>query len=74
MEPLRILYHHRTRALDGQAVHVRALIRGLRSLGHQVQEVAMVLQGDRAAGTERGGALSLVRFLPRCGGEILEHA
>ncbi|MFT4841509.1 MAG: glycosyltransferase involved in cell wall biosynthesis [Planctomycetota bacterium] len=41
-EPRRILYHHRIRADDGQAVHVRELITALRSLGHDVDECALV--------------------------------
>lgn len=42
MSGYRILYHHRIRADDGQAVHVRELIWALRRAGHQVQEVALV--------------------------------
>ncbi|MBL8732590.1 MAG: glycosyltransferase [Planctomycetes bacterium] len=41
-EPRRILYHHRIRADDGQAVHVRELIGALRRLGHTVHECALV--------------------------------
>lgn len=41
-EPRRILYHHRIRADDGQAVHVRELITAFRSLGHDVDECALV--------------------------------
>jgi hypothetical protein len=32
----RILYHHRIRADDGQAVHIRELIAALRRQGHEV--------------------------------------
>jgi glycosyltransferase involved in cell wall biosynthesis len=39
---MRVLYHHRIRADDGQAVHVRELITALRALGHDVREVALV--------------------------------
>lgn len=42
IEPRRILYHHRIRADDGQAVHVRELITALRGLGHDVDECALV--------------------------------
>ena len=38
----RILYHHRIRADDGQAVHVRELIGALRRAGHEVLECALV--------------------------------
>lgn len=40
--PRRILYHHRIRADDGQAVHVRELIAALRGAGHTVHECALV--------------------------------
>src|SRR5665213_449615 len=33
---LKILYHHRTRAMDGQSVHIDEMIHALRELGHQV--------------------------------------
>lgn len=39
---MRILYHHRTQAEDGQAVHIRALIEALRAEGHEVREEALV--------------------------------
>ncbi len=38
---VRILYHHRIRGIDGQAVHVRALVRALVAEGHEVREVAL---------------------------------
>jgi len=41
-EPRKILYHHRIRADDGQAVHVRELITALRAAGHAVDECALV--------------------------------
>lgn len=73
--PLRILYHHRIRADDGQAVHVRELIAALRGRGHQVLECALV---QKAAATRPGdGAASASRFwrrlrLPRAAVEVLE--
>ena len=42
MKSYRILYHHRIRADDGQAVHVRELIGALRAIGHEVCETALV--------------------------------
>jgi glycosyltransferase involved in cell wall biosynthesis len=38
---VRILYHHRIRGIDGQAVHVRALAQALVAEGHEVREVAL---------------------------------
>ncbi len=49
----RILYHHRTQALDGQRVHIRAIQDALRELGHEVIEVAPL------PATERAGAAAV---------------
>jgi glycosyltransferase involved in cell wall biosynthesis len=46
VQPYRILYHHRIRAEDGQAVHVREMIGALRALGHEVLECALVHKAD----------------------------
>ncbi|MCK6446297.1 MAG: glycosyltransferase family 4 protein [Planctomycetes bacterium] len=43
---MRILYHHRTQAEDGQAVHIRALQQAFVAEGHELEEVALV---ERAA-------------------------
>ena len=40
--PYRILYHHRTQALDGQRVHINAIQQALKDLGHDVLEVSPV--------------------------------
>ena len=71
--PLRILYHHRTRADDGQAVHVRELIGALRGLGHEVRECALVQKSARptAAPRQRAGLWRRLR-LPRAATEVLE--
>jgi glycosyltransferase involved in cell wall biosynthesis len=50
---MRILYHHRTQADDGQAVHIRALIDAFRAEGAEVREVALV---EKAAGPSPGAA------------------
>lgn len=44
----KILYHHRTQAEDGQAVHIRSLIRAFEALGHEVWEVGLVRHGREA--------------------------
>ncbi len=44
----RILYHHRTMADDGQAVHIRSLQKAFEAEGHDVLEVGLVRQGDAA--------------------------
>lgn len=77
--PLRILYHHRIRADDGQAVHVRELIGALRAAGHQVRECALVPKTGTAATANapashrRGGFWQRLR-LPRAAVECLEVA
>ena len=82
MRPLRILYHHRIRADDGQAVHVRELIAALRRAGHTVHECALVPKtGVPAHGTANGvaqgtgngsGAFWQRLRLPRTAVEVLE--
>ncbi|MEC8653696.1 MAG: glycosyltransferase, partial [Planctomycetota bacterium] len=77
-EPRRVLYHHRIRADDGQAVHVRELIAALRSRGHSVDECALVPKaaGDTAsldAGSAPVGFWQRLR-LPRAAVEIAEVA
>ena len=52
MSGLRILYHHRIRADDGQAVHVRELIWALRRAGHTVREVALVPKAGDGTGPD----------------------
>lgn len=73
----RILYHHRIRADDGQAVHVTELIGALRAAGHEVRECALVPKADRPAGngTPPGGGSRWTRLrLPRSAIEVLEIA
>jgi glycosyltransferase involved in cell wall biosynthesis len=86
---MRILYHHRTQAEDGQAVHIRALIAAFRGLGHEVREVALVPRSDEApqlvsgtaSGTassgapvaRRSSALAWVARAPRFARELAEY-
>jgi glycosyltransferase involved in cell wall biosynthesis len=74
--PLRILYHHRIRADDGQAVHVRELIGALRDAGHQVDECALVKKAPLGytaapAASKRPSLWQRLR-LPRTAVEVLE--
>ena len=59
---MRILYHHRTSAGDGQGVHIRALQRAFRELGHEVFEVSLVgasaAQSGAPTKSSRWGALA----------------
>ena len=57
-EPCRVLYHHRIRADDGQAVHVRELITALRRGGHTVDECALVPKATDAEPADRDQGLA----------------
>jgi len=74
---MRILYHHRTRATDAQRIHILELIRAFRTLGHHVQEVALVSVETRPQDGELDskapGWKTAVRALP-FGSEILQVA
>ncbi|MCP4899286.1 MAG: glycosyltransferase family 4 protein [bacterium] len=43
---MKILYHHRTMAVDGQEIHIRALLRAFSAEGAEVREVALVQKGS----------------------------
>lgn len=74
--PRRVLYHHRIRSDDGQAVHVRELIGALRARGHLVAECALVPKASEqvvagASGDEPGGFWQRLS-LPRAAVELAE--
>lgn len=50
---MKILYHHRTYASDGQEIHIRAMQRAFAAEGHQLREVALAPKGaGRVAATD----------------------
>lgn len=71
---MRILYHHRTRSRDGQAVHIEELLAALRSLGHEIRVVAPPATEASGFGADAGVVASLKRWLPRQIYELLEFA
>jgi glycosyltransferase involved in cell wall biosynthesis len=79
---VKILYHHRTFALDGQQIHIRAMLRAFREEGHELREVALVPKGDPSseadspplAGGSAGPWLRRLLSLPRPVRELAEHA
>lgn len=72
---MRILYHHRTQAEDGQAVHIRALMRAFEECGHQVDEVSLVRRtGEADAAKESASSWSWVSKVPRFARELMEYA
>ncbi len=72
----RVLYHHRTRAFDGQAVHIREMLRAFEKMGVPYREVALVRQREGMESLALNGALGggvLRRLsLPRAVVECLE--
>ena len=71
---MRILYHHRTQAEDGQAVHIRALIGAFRALGHAVEEFSLVRRASSgpAAGATPG-RFAWIGRVPRFARELMEY-
>ena len=70
---LRILYHHRIRAEDGQAVHVREMIGALRRRGHEVRECALVQKTVARSETGKAKPSFWQKLrLPRAAVEALE--
>src|SRR5262249_43822965 len=74
--PMNILYHHRTKSRDGQAVHIRELQAALRARGHRVEERALARGAQGAVGGEGGAGGAggrLAARAPRWVYEIAEH-
>lgn len=61
---MTILYHHRTRATDAQGIHIAAMIRNFRSLGHQVEVVSIASKGPVKASAGQDDARPGKRRLP----------
>lgn len=70
---MRILYHHRTAADDGQAVHIRELQSAFRRLGHEVREVALVERSSAANAHRPSWLGAAVDRVPGFVREVLEH-
>jgi glycosyltransferase involved in cell wall biosynthesis len=73
---VRILYHHRTQAEDGQAVHIRSLQDAFRSLGHEVEEVSLVSRAEGRPQTDKASTSRwrVVARAPRALRELAEYA
>jgi glycosyltransferase involved in cell wall biosynthesis len=69
---MRILYHHRTQAEDGQAVHIRALIGAFRALGHELDEFSLVRRAPGARASAPG-RFAWIGKVPRCARELMEY-
>lgn len=72
---MRIVYHHRTGAQDGSAVHIESLIAELRGLGIDVELVAPAAAAPTVGATPRASWLATLRKrLPRFVHELAEVA
>lgn len=71
---MKVLYHHRTAADDGQAVHIRELQAAFRRLGHEVREVALVARSKPGQAHRRSMLGTLADMAPRFVRELAEHA
>lgn len=70
---MRILYHHRTTASDGSAVHINGLIDALRSLGAEVRVVAPRVAAQAIGdGTTDSWMRKVRKSLPRLVHEVAE--
>ncbi|MFT7461711.1 MAG: glycosyltransferase involved in cell wall biosynthesis [Pseudohongiellaceae bacterium] len=71
---MNVLYHHRTKSRDGQAVHIRELIAAMGRRGLGVEEWALS-KGDSGDMGSEGGLLGrLAALAPRGAYELAEHA
>ncbi len=71
---MNVLYHHRTKSRDGQAVHIHELIAALRARGHRVEEWSLGGGGGHPMGSEGGALARLLGKAPRILYEVAEHA
>jgi hypothetical protein len=69
---LKILYHHRIRSKDGQAVHLEELIGALRGLGHEVLLVGPNAFARASFGHDPKLIVGLKKFAPNILYELLE--
>jgi glycosyltransferase involved in cell wall biosynthesis len=71
---LKILYHHRIRSQDGQAVHLDELVQALRAQGHCVRIVGPSGFAKAEFGDGPGFLATFKRFVPQALYEMLELA
>lgn len=71
---MKILYSHRIRSRDGQAVHLEAMVAALRAAGHEVLVVGPAGFAQASLGESSRAVDALRRFLPGWIGELAEIA
>jgi glycosyltransferase involved in cell wall biosynthesis len=69
---MKILYHHRIGAKDGQYVHIEEMVAALRAAGHEVRVVGPGGFNEREFGGESGLVSKLKAGLPQSLYELLE--
>jgi len=69
---MKILYHHRIRSKDGQAVHLEELVRAMRKQGHTVRIVGPAAFANAEFGYEPGVLAKAKMLLPAWLYEIAE--
>ena len=67
-----VVYHHRTAAEDGQAVHIRAMLRAFAAVGATVHEVGLVRRESNRTDAAKSG-FGWVERVPRFARELLEY-
>lgn len=70
---MKILYHHRTQAEDGQAVHIRAMQQAFRDAGCEVRELSLVRRQDGGAAPKRAARWNLYSLVPGFVRELAEY-
>lgn len=73
MKKLKILYHHRVAAQDGQSVHILELTKALKAAGHEIIFVGPSLR-PKEFGKSNPFLALLRKALPRFVMEMLEYA
>lgn len=73
-DPVKILYHHRTRSKDGQYVHIEEMIGALREQGHEVIIVAPPSAETESFGSDAGLVALLKRVMPKWCYELIEFS
>jgi len=73
---VKILYHHRTQAEDGQAIHIRSLMDAFQAEGHELREVALVERSADAPPPKeaKNEGWNWIGKIPRFARELAEYA
>jgi glycosyltransferase involved in cell wall biosynthesis len=69
---VKIIFHHRIRSKDGQAVHMEEMIAAFRALGHQVLLVGPTDFANSKFGHNPAGLARIKSLIPRAVYELLE--